>query len=392
MESPTDPLLTAGAAAGVTDQSVIETRRTAGAVDPSTGLELPPADPSPHDGVSKLESHNDGSVSAGSVGDFSNYSVDLSVDHDNDGRSNQGSDAGPSPSSVSVSSSLYEFVTENGRTFHKYKEGKYYLPNDEQEQNRLDLQHAISKCLLKGKPGLAPVHNPRRVLDVGTGTGIWAIEFAEQNPNSEVLGTDLSPIQPDYLPPNCRFEIDDVEDEWVFHHKFDYIHARYLLLFVKDWEHVFKSFYDNLNPGGWAESQEIIIYFQSIDGSIEGTALQRWNKLLLEGIHKMGRSATEALHCKKWMTEAGFINIDVKKFAVPMNTWAKGREQKALGAMQMANNLEGVDGLTMTVFTRSLGWTPADVEELLVDVKKDMKDRNIHAYITVVLTWGQKPS
>lgn len=198
-----------------------------------------------------------------------------------------------------------------------------------------------------------------------------------------MLGTDLSPIQPAYLPPNCRFEIDDVEDQWVFHQKFDYIHARYLLPFVKDWDHVFKSFYDNLKPGGWAESQETIIYFQAIDKSIEGTALQRWNKLLLEGIRKTRRSATEALRCQKWMAKAGFTNINEKKFAVPMNTWAKGKEQKALGAMQMANNLEGVDGITMTVFTRSLGWTPADVEELLVDVKRDMKDRNIHAYITV---------
>lgn len=199
-----------------------------------------------------------------------------------------------------------------------------------------------------------------------------------------MLGTDLSPIQPDYVPPNCRFEIDDVEDEWVYSHKFDYIHGRYLLPFLKkDWSHVFKSIYNNLNHGGWAEFQETIIYFQSTDGSVEGTALQRWNTLLLEGIQKMGRSATEALRCKSWMAEAGFVNVGEKKFAVPMNPWAKGRDQKTVGAMQMANNLEGVDGITMTVFTRSLGWAPADVEQLLADVKRDMKDRNIHAYITV---------
>ena len=114
---------------------------------------------------------------------------------------------------------------------------------------------------------------------------------AEQNPNSSVLGTDLSPIQPAYLPPNCRFEIDDVDDAWAYGHKFDYIHARYLLPFVKkDWNVLFKSAYDQLNPGGWVESQETIIYFQSVDGSIEGTALQRWNALLLQGIQRTGRS------------------------------------------------------------------------------------------------------
>jgi ubiquinone/menaquinone biosynthesis C-methylase UbiE len=29
------------------------------------------------------------------------------------------------------------------------------------------------------------------VLDVGCGTGLWAIEFAEEHPSAKVLGTDL---------------------------------------------------------------------------------------------------------------------------------------------------------------------------------------------------------
>jgi hypothetical protein len=42
-----------------------------------------------------------------------------------------------------------------------------------------DYQHNISKILLGGKLSLAPVDNPKRVLDLGTGTGIWAIEYGE---------------------------------------------------------------------------------------------------------------------------------------------------------------------------------------------------------------------
>jgi ubiquinone/menaquinone biosynthesis C-methylase UbiE len=34
--------------------------------------------------------------------------------------------------------------------------------------------------LLKGELIRAPVRHPQRVLDIGTGTGIWAIDYAEQ--------------------------------------------------------------------------------------------------------------------------------------------------------------------------------------------------------------------
>ncbi|KAF7549454.1 hypothetical protein G7046_g8345 [Stylonectria norvegica] len=121
----------------------------------------------------------------------------------------------PYPSSTaSLSSSIYQHVEENGRTYHRYKEGKYPLPNDEPEQDRLgtsivdfslqvrtdeavDFQHKLYTLSLDNKLYLAPIpENPRHVLDVATGTGIWANEFADQHPEAHVLGTDLSPIQP----------------------------------------------------------------------------------------------------------------------------------------------------------------------------------------------------
>jgi len=56
-----------------------------------------------------------------------------------------------------------------------------------------------------------------RILDIGAGTGIWAIEMAEKYPKVEVIGTDLCLIQPQqWVPPNCRFEVDDAEQEWIY--------------------------------------------------------------------------------------------------------------------------------------------------------------------------------
>jgi hypothetical protein len=115
---------------------------------------------------------------------------------------------------VSISSSKFEYPEENDRTYHEFMAGRYPLPNDELEQDRLDLQHALFLLTHNGKLLVGPVDLPRvhRVLDLGTGTGIWAIDFGAENPQSEVIGIDLSPIQPTWVPPNVYFIVDDIED------------------------------------------------------------------------------------------------------------------------------------------------------------------------------------
>jgi methylase of polypeptide subunit release factors len=65
------------------------------------------------------------------------------------------------------------------------------MPTDEIEQDRLDLGHEMSLVALNGELHLAPLKNPQRILDVGTGTGIWAIDMADKYPSAEVIGTDL---------------------------------------------------------------------------------------------------------------------------------------------------------------------------------------------------------
>lgn len=81
--------------------------------------------------------------------------------------------------------------------------------------------------MMGGRLFLAPIGEPADVLDIGTGTGIWAKLFARDHPGSRVIGTDISIIQPsENNPPNVTFVREDSEDTWIFDHKFDYIHWR----------------------------------------------------------------------------------------------------------------------------------------------------------------------
>jgi methylase of polypeptide subunit release factors len=58
----------------------------------------------------------------------------------------------------------------------------------------MDLAHEILLQLLCGELHKAPLSSPQRVLDVGTGTGIWAIDMADKYPSAEVLGIDLRQV------------------------------------------------------------------------------------------------------------------------------------------------------------------------------------------------------
>lgn len=50
-----------------------------------------------------------------------------------------------------------------------------------------------------------------------------------------------------------QFEVDDAEQDWSYHGKFDYIHIRSMGGSISDWPRLMQQAYDNLQPGGWIE-------------------------------------------------------------------------------------------------------------------------------------------
>ncbi|KAF5548823.1 hypothetical protein FMEXI_4493, partial [Fusarium mexicanum] len=80
---------------------------------------------------------------------------------------------------TSLNSSVLNYKYENGRRYHAFREGAYLVPNDDEEQDRMDLGHHIYRLVLGGDLFLAPIGDKvKRILDLGTGTGIWAMDFA----------------------------------------------------------------------------------------------------------------------------------------------------------------------------------------------------------------------
>ncbi|KAF6819068.1 methyltransferase domain-containing protein [Colletotrichum sojae] len=286
---------------------------------------------------------------------------------------------------TSLASSIYNFRAENGRTYHRYKDGTYLYPNDERESDRLDLQHELFLLTLDWKLGLAPPNeedsNVKRVLDVGTGTGLWAIDFGDAHPNAEVIGVDLSPPQVD-VPPNVVFEIDDLEEPWLYSRPFDYIHSRMMTSSVANWKNYLQKCFDNLEPGGYLELQEVDGLAISDDGTLkEDSAMQKGSKLLKEACEIFGRPFQSIPALIGIMQDIGFVDIVSTKYKWPTNSWPKDPKLKLMGDYSLANNLAGIEGWYMAPYTRALGWKKEEVQVFLIDVRKELKDTSIHAYL-----------
>ncbi|KAM0637125.1 hypothetical protein ACHAQF_009046 [Verticillium nonalfalfae] len=168
-------------------------------------------------------------------------------------------------------------------------------PNDDRQNDGLDIAHHFITLLLGDKLYEAPIDEPKRVLDVGTGTGIWAIDVADAHPAAEVTGFDISPIQPFWVPPNCKFHIDDAQLEWTYPPaSFDLIHIRALYGSIADWPKLYGEAFKALKPGGYLENFEFTISLCSDAPSVRDDpkhVFKQWGQVFTEAMDRLGKTA-----------------------------------------------------------------------------------------------------
>ncbi|KAI1849523.1 hypothetical protein JX265_013638 [Neoarthrinium moseri] len=298
---------------------------------------------------------------------------------------------------VSSGSSVAEpgsILGESGRTYHGYEPGKYFLPNDAAEQDRLDFQHAALVQLFGDRLFRAPLDpNLKYTLDVATGTGIWALEFAQRFPNAQVIGTDLSLIQPlNLAAPNCQFYRQDAEKDWDFGGiLFDYIHLRFTFSCFDNPRGVAQSVFDSLNPGGWVEYQESIFDLGVMGGTAEGTAYKEYCDRCNAGARILrGRDMRTAPCLKGWLEELGYEGVVEEKYLLPANPWPKERKIRRVGLWWLRNALDGLRGIGWKML-QATGLTASEIETLVNNAKAEVRDTSNRFYFTVYVVYGRKP-
>ncbi|KAK4082088.1 CAZyme family GH76 [Purpureocillium lilacinum] len=248
----------------------------------------------------------------------------------------------------------------------------YAFPNDAPEQERLALQGECIKRVLGDRlyfAPLSPSRPPLRILDIATGVGDWAIDMGDLFPGSTIIATDLSPIQPENVPPNVYFYVEDSTDPWDFTHQFDYIHTRSTVGCWASFEtQIAEQAFQALEPGGWFESQEVDSIVCCDDGTLtpDNPVAVLFNDLV-EAAGKLDRPAILGATLKEVYERVGFVDVQQRGIKMPIGGWARDMRLKEIGLMWRANLLEGLAGFSYQLLNRAFDRTVEEINVSLIE-------------------------
>ena len=196
----------------------------------------------------------------------------------------------------------------------------YLLPKDQQEACRLDFQHhALLHAI--GSLSVAPIPlDTGMILDVGSGTGIWAVEMARQFPNAQVIGVDIDPaLFKRETPQNCTLRVGDVLSRLPFPDQlFAYTHQRLLRAAIpaQRWPGVVRELVRVTRAGGWVEIVELDD--QVHPAGPASLHLQSWMDEVSRG---MGFDGEVIRHLGELLQEAGLHAVEVQRIVMPLGEW-----------------------------------------------------------------------
>lgn len=220
--------------------------------------------------------------------------------------------------------------------------------------------------------------------------------MGEQNPSASVLGIDLSPIQPNWVPPNVRFVVDDAESVWLHPRDFFcYVHLRHTIMAIRTMRRLLQQIHDHLRPGGWVELQEVLHVPLSVNDAMpqDHPVAEFW-RLVDQGLRALGIADFHVVRngrLASMVKDTGFRGVTERVFHIPIGVWPKNRVLKTVGLYWRTVLLDGLQAIALGPLTRGLGWSKERVELFLVDVRRAYYDNSAHMYMELHIVYGQKP-
>ncbi|KAF8610154.1 S-adenosyl-L-methionine-dependent methyltransferase [Ceratobasidium sp. AG-I] len=304
-----------------------------------------------------------------------------------------------------------------GRMFNQ--SNLYQLPADASEHSRLDKQHFVHLLSIDGLivPGAVasvqaaldpnkptPDGGPKRILDLGCGSGIWTISMALEYSHAEVVGVDLSLNTTRHPPPNCRFELDDFNLGLSHYHgMFDVAHARSCGHGVASFEHFINDIGLCLRPGGVIliiEGDLTVCSHLKQPQAIangDGDPSKSWMaRTLFEASKAMvarGLKVDDHLKQYPWLCASPlFQDQDRTRVFTPNGPWERGRtaaeakKRETIGELMRQNSIEFVKALRPLLISGD--YPPEMVDRFIAGTEQELTQLTVHTYTQWHYCWG----
>ncbi|KAI9844445.1 MAG: hypothetical protein M1838_002181 [Thelocarpon superellum] len=279
---------------------------------------------------------------------------------------------------LSIDTSYLRMVTIRDRQFQQYALDNliWFAP---EEAERLNLQHEVFNLVFDHRLIFPPITTPQKILDCGYGSAAWAIDVAEQFPDSEIVGVDISPqLKPDETPENlwlqvslptvdrvgaakgvlarscrkpvgqehCACEIvlelsiekaipsarskaarmlDDLNKRFTFPpNSFDLVHSRLVANGINRdrWPQYLRDIKRALKPGGWVQMVELYYNCQSDNGSLtDDHALRQWSSQYLSSMDGL-KDLRAPMRLAQMMRDAGLVDLETRMIPLPLCAWS----------------------------------------------------------------------
>ena len=129
------------------------------------------------------------------------------------------------------------------------------------------------------------------------------------------------------------------------------------------------------------EHVEIDVVPRCDDGTLPSDSrLVLWSQYLLRATQEASRPLAYNTDTRAMLERQGFVEINEQIIQIPLNPWHPDPHKKDIGRWYNLGLTQGLEALTMGPMMRVFEWPRADVDRLIMEAKREICTKRIHAY------------